>query len=308
MQRTDGLAKRLSEANATHTEGLEPPLCLSGVWKHARYVNLRVFTAHWPGACLATGLDEAAFLRDQRLQEKGSCPSLTRHELKEQLQHDQFSDSVSHALSYASSHKQRLIQWGVIAGVVAVIVIAAVWFNIYRRSLRQQDLQKVFTILDAQVGPPNEYVKTFATADEKTQASINALSEVVAKDRGTREGYLAQYYLGTLKAQKGDIKGAESDLRTVTNSSSDSSALAKIALAQLYVSAKRTAEAQDLLRSLVNKPTDLVSKAQAEVLLAQLDETANPKESKRILQGLKTPNESPAVSRAADQISSQLAK
>ncbi len=44
---------------------------------------------------------------------------------------------------------------------------------------------------------------------------------MVAKDGGTREGLIAQYYLGTLKAQQGDNKGAEADLSTVAGSSSE---------------------------------------------------------------------------------------
>lgn len=233
---------------------------------------------------------------------------MTRHELKDQVQHDQFTDSVSTALNYASSHRQRFIHWGVTAAVVAILIAGAIWFNSYRRAQRERDLQAVFSVLDAQVGPHNDYVKTFATQDEKLQASIKALSGVVAKDGGTREGYLAQYYLGTLKVQKNDAKGAEADLRAVASSSSDSAALAKIALAQLYIASKRTADAKNLLRSLVNKPTDLVSKSQAEVLMAQLVSSVNPQEAKHILQGLKTPNASPAVTRAADQVSAQLTK
>lgn len=233
---------------------------------------------------------------------------MTRHELKDQVQHDQFTDSVSTALNYASSHRQRFIHWGATAAVVAILIAGAIWFNSYRRAQRERDLQAVFSVLDAQVGPHNDYVKTFATQDEKLQASIKALSGVVAKDGGTREGYLAQYYLGTLKVQKNDAKGAEADLRAVASSSSDSAALAKIALAQLYIASKRTADAKNLLRSLVNKPTDLVSKSQAEVLMAQLVSSVNPQEAKHILQGLKTPNASPAVTRAADQVSAQLTK
>lgn len=233
---------------------------------------------------------------------------MTRHELKEQLEHDQFTDSVTSALEYAGAHKQQVIRWGIVAGVVAILVIAAIWLHSYRRSERQKDLQNAFAILDAQVGPSNEYVKTFATQQEKTQASIKALSAVVAKDGGTAEGYMAQYYLGTLKAQQGDTKGAEADLKTVASSSSESAALAKIALAQLYVASKRVPEAQELLRSLVNKPTDLVSKSQAEILLAQIDASNNPQQAKQILQKLKGPNVSPAVSRAADQLTAQIAK
>ncbi len=233
---------------------------------------------------------------------------MTRHELKEQLQHDQFTESVSGALHYASAHKQRVIQWGVAVAVVLLLAGAAFWFNSYRRAQRVQDLQAAFNVLETPVGPHNDYSKTFPTEEDKRRESMHALIDVVAKDRGTREGYIAQYYLGTLKAQNNDTAGAEADLRVVANSSSEVASLAKIALAQLYISAKRNAEAQELLRSLINKPTDLVSKAQAQILLAQLDASLNPQESKRLLQSLKSPSESPAVSRAADQVSAQLSK
>ncbi len=201
-----------------------------------------------------------------------------------------------------------MIQWGVAAAIVLLLAGAAIWFNSYRRAQRVHDLQAAFNVLETPVGPHNDYSKTFATEDDKRRESIHALIDVVAKDRGTREGYIAQYYLGTLKAQNNDMAGAEADLRVVANSSSEVSSLAKIALAQVYISAKRNSEAQTLLQSLIKKPTDLVSKAQAQILLAQLDESLSPQESKHLLQGLKSPSERPAVSRAADQVSAQLAK
>ena len=72
---------------------------------------------------------------------------------------------------------------------------------------------------------------------------------------------------------------------------------------------KKTAEAQALLRAIINSPTSLVSKAQAQILLAQADESVNPAESKNILKSIdKSDQGRPAVSRATDQLSSQLAK
>ncbi len=68
-----------------------------------------------------------------------------------------------------------------------------------------------------------------------------------------------------------------------------------------------TREAQALLRDIISKPTDLVSKAQAEILLAHMDETSNPQEAKKLLQSLRAETD-PAVSRAVQQISSQLNK
>lgn len=231
---------------------------------------------------------------------------MTRHELKEQLQHDQFSDAVSDVVGYALSHRQAFIRWSIVGIVVLVLVGGAFWYSSYKRSVREQDLQAAFEIANAQVGPASQYAKTFPTQDAKTEAAIKAFTNVVNKDAGTREGYIAQYYRGTLLAQKNDLKGAESDLRTVADSNSQSAALAKIALAQVYAGENKISEARTLLQSLVNKPADLVSKAQAQVLLAHLDEKTNPQLAKSVLQSLKTPTQSPAVTRAVDELTSQL--
>jgi hypothetical protein len=232
---------------------------------------------------------------------------LTRHELKEQLQHDHFTDAVSGVVIYARSHRENVIRWSIVVGIVLILGGGAFWYATYRNAARQQDLQNAFAILEAPVGAPSQLGKSFATQDAKTQASMKALQDVVSRDDGTRQGLIAQYYLGTLKAAKQDTKGAEHDLQAVANSSSECAPLAKIALAQIYAGQNRTADAQALLRDLISKPSDLISKAQAEILLAHLDETSNPQEAKKLLQSLRAETD-PAVTRAVQQISSQLNK
>jgi AmiR/NasT family two-component response regulator len=62
-----------------------------------------------------------------------------------------------------------------------------------------------------------------------------------------------------------------------------------------------------LLRSIVNSPTNLVSKAQAQILLAQLTQPTDPKQAKTVLQSIeKTDRQRAAISRAADALSEQL--
>ena len=172
--------------------------------------------------------------------------------------------------------------------------------------MRQHDLEVAFETVDAPVGPANPAnpdAKTFATQDAKNKASMKALGNVVAKDDGTKQGLIAEYYLGTLKAQSGDTRGAESDLKTVSDSGSECAPLAKIALAQLYAGQNKEPQAETLLRDLANKSNDLISKAQAQILLARLEENSNPQDAKKILQSLKGPKEDPAVARAIEQIS-----
>jgi hypothetical protein len=234
---------------------------------------------------------------------------LTRHELKEQLSHDQFTDSVANVVNYTATHRNQVIRWVILGLAVLALVVGVLWYNSSRRAARQADLQAALAVVEAPVGANGTSGKTFSTQSEKNKAAEKALSEVMAKNGDSREGMIAQYYLGTLKAQDGDAKSAETNLQKVANSSSEVSSLARIALAELYAGQNRTSEAQTFLRQLINKPDNLVSKSQAELLLAQLLASSNPAESQKLIQGLKkAPGQSQAVTRAADQIAGQSGK
>jgi predicted negative regulator of RcsB-dependent stress response len=233
---------------------------------------------------------------------------VTRHDLKEQLQHDVFKDRVSAAVGYAVSHRQNLVRLGILVVIVLVLAGGGFWFASYRKSLRQQDLQAAMEISEAQVGKTSEFTKTFPTQAAKDAAVRTAFSNMVAQHGGSEEGLIAQYYLGTWKAEKGDPKGAEADLKNVADSGGEFAPLAKVALAQLYVNQGRVSEAQALLRGLANKPSDLISKSQAQLLLAQLTVQKNPDEAKKILNSMKGPGQDPVVARAVDQLNGQLTR
>ncbi len=229
---------------------------------------------------------------------------MTRQELKDQVQHDRFTDAVSGAVGYASSHRRSLTRWAIVAVAAAIVIAGIVWYSSYQRSLRRQDLEAALIVAQAPVGQSAQGGgNTYPTEQAKEQASVKALSEVVAKHGGSREGLIAQYYLGTVKAEMKNNTGAESDLKAVAGSSSEFAPLAKIALAQIYAGENRTTDAQALLQNVASKGSNLVSKAQADILLAQLDQSTDPKKAKDILQSLKNDRD-PAIARAANQISS----
>jgi len=234
---------------------------------------------------------------------------LTRHELKEQLQHDQFTDAVSGAVGYASSHRQALVRWLVGGAVVLILAGGIWWYRSKEAETRRSELGAAMSILDAQVGATSDSAKTYPTEDAKKDAWMKAISGVANKYGGTQEGLIAQYYRGAARAQKNDMAGAESDLRAVANSSNSVTPLAKIALVQLYLGEKKTAEAQTLLQELVKEPTPLVSKAQAQVLQAQVNETSNPQAARDALKSIDASDQQRmAVKRATEQLNSQLAK
>lgn len=234
---------------------------------------------------------------------------MTRHELKEQVQHDQFTDFFSQAIQYTSENREKIVRWGIAVVIVLALVGAGFWYASYQQGIRQQDLQAAFDVWETPVGPaaqPGQ--KSFPTEAAKREAAAKAFSQVVSKDSGSREGRIAQYYRGTIEAASQDNASAERDLKAVADSGKEFSALAKIALANIYAGENRLSDGRALLESVVNKPTDLVSKAQADLILAQLEVSSNPQDAKRILKTLQTPNQDPAVARAADQVSAQLPK
>ena len=231
---------------------------------------------------------------------------MTRHDLKDQLQHDQFTDAVSNVVTYTQTHRQQVIRWAVIGVVVLLVAGGIGWYVSSQQAQRQQDLANAMTVVDAQVGPANGFSKTYPTQEAKDAAATKALSDVVAKDGSSQEGMIALYYLSALKG-KTDQAAAQPGFQRVADSGKTVAPLAKIALAQICVGQGKLAQAQDLLRSIINNPTDLVSKAQAQILLAQTEATSDPKDAKAQLKMI-TPDaeKRAAVSRAADAVAAQL--
>lgn len=129
---------------------------------------------------------------------------MTRHELKEQLQHDHFTDAVSDVLTYALAHPKILIRWIVLAVLVLVLVGGGWWYAGYKRSIRQEALAAALHVIETPVATPGQAPNTnsYPTTDAKQQAEIKILSDIVAKYGGTREGLIAQYNLGTVKVEK----------------------------------------------------------------------------------------------------------
>jgi hypothetical protein len=234
---------------------------------------------------------------------------LTRHELKDQLQHDHFTDAVSSVVSYAGSHRPALIRAGIAVAIAAILAGGIWWYLAGQSEKRQQELASAMSILDAQVGGTSDFAKTYPTEDAKKDAFAAAVSSLVSKYQGTREGLIAQYYRGAARAQKGDTQGAESDLRIVADSGSSVAPLAKIALVNLYLGDKKGVEAQSLLQGLVKDPSPLVSKAQAQILQAQVDQSINPQAAKDALKSIDAAaQQRPPVKRAIDQLNSQFTK
>ena len=76
-------------------------------------------------------------------------------------------------------------------------------------------------------------------------------------------------------------------LTTVADSGSrDYASLAKLVLSQIYAGQGKTAEAEKLLRGLIDKPTLLVTKEEATIALGRLLTPTRPEEARKMLDPL----------------------
>lgn len=221
---------------------------------------------------------------------------VTRKELKT----DPFAVEVQHSVEYVAGHKQQVVRYGIAALVVLALGLGFYFYHRTEVQSRMELLSKAITISQANVGPsPTPDLPSYPTQQAKDEAQNKAFTEVAAKYAGTEEGTVAQFYLASAAADKGNLAEAEKRYRDIVDNGSGAYvSLGKLALGSIYASQGKTAEAEKLVRSVVDSPTLLVSKESATIALARILAPKNPKEAMKLLGPLRA-NERPAISRAA---------
>lgn len=221
---------------------------------------------------------------------------------RKNLKTDKFAQEVTHGFEWITDHKDKAIRYGSIAAAVIVVVLGTYLYIRHQATAREDALAAAVKIDNATVGAPNSQTPagslTFATADAKETARIKAFTELAAKYPGTQEGSIAEMYLASDAGDKGNIAEAEKRYKNVMDSApTPYASLARLALAQVYQTEDKNADAEKLLREAVNHPTITVSKDDAIIQLALLLAKSNPEEARKMLEPLRT-SRTP-VSRAA---------
>ncbi|MGE5645782.1 MAG: tetratricopeptide repeat protein [Acidobacteriota bacterium] len=224
---------------------------------------------------------------------------------RKELKQDRFAVEVTHAAGYLAEHRAEAIRYGIAGLVVLVLISGFFLWRSHSSRARREALTAALEVRMAPVGQaqPDSALRSFATEQEKTKAEIAAFSDIASKYPGSVEGVTAQFYLGAIAAGQGNLAGAEKAFKEVADSgNADYASLAKLSLADIYKSQGKTAEAEQLLRSLVAKPTMFVSKEEATIALARYIGATNPEEARKLLMPLTASRT--AVSRvAAEEIS-----
>ena len=225
----------------------------------------------------------------------------TRKELKS----DKFAEEVGQTIEFLEVHRRQAYIVGAAIVLVILIGVGAFQYLKQQRGARQEALREAIRTYDAPIGEANPLIKTFATQQEKDAAVQETLQGLIEKYPGSDEAIVATYYLGVAAANKGLLDEAEKHFRGVLDKGNkEHASQAAYTLAQILNSRGETAEAEQLLRNLIEKPTVLVSKEQATIALAQMLAERDPAEARKLLEPLRT--ERSAVSRAAISLLGQL--
>jgi len=231
--------------------------------------------------------------------------SYTRHQLKE----DQFRTTAKETASWVVAHRQKLVYAGMAVAVVLAIVAGA-WAY-----LQQQDeaagvaLGHALQVYQAPVTssgqPPPPGTTSFASTQDRAKAARAEFAKVAEQYSHTNSAEMARYFMGLADSEAGNTAAAEKELKEAADSSkSEIAALAKFALASLYRSQGKDAEAVPLYKDLIEHPTNTVAKSQAQMALASVYEQKQPQDARTLYQQVQKENpDSPAGQMAANRLS-----
>ncbi|MBZ5607358.1 MAG: tetratricopeptide repeat protein [Acidobacteriia bacterium] len=212
---------------------------------------------------------------------------LTRKELKS----DKFALEVQHSVEYVSEHRQQLIRWGGIAVAVVVLMLAVYLYRSHMHSVRQEALHHAIQIQNAGIGnaaAASPYAIMYASDAERQKAAIQAFTELATKYPGTDEGAIGEFFLGTNASDQGNLAEAEKRFKLVADSGNRNYAsMAKLSLAQVYASQGKLADGEKLIQSVIDHPTDLVSKESAQLALGQLLAKSDPERARKLIEPLR---------------------
>jgi predicted negative regulator of RcsB-dependent stress response len=212
---------------------------------------------------------------------------ITRKELKS----DKFALEIEHTVTFFEEHQKEIIRYGVGALVVILFIVGYVIYSGHQHAQREDALARAIQIQEAPVGQPQPGAinLNFPTQEAKDSIAQKSFQDVQSRYPGTAEGYISEYYLGSIAADQGKLSEAEGHFKNVADKAdSKYSSLAKYSLTQIYFATGRDALGESTLRDLMAHPTVYVSKEQATLTLAKFLSVKNPAEARKLLDPLRS--------------------
>ncbi|SNT25788.1 Tetratricopeptide repeat-containing protein [Granulicella rosea] len=196
-------------------------------------------------------------------------------QIKAALKQDNLLATTETGLDWVSQNRKTVIAGS--AALLVLIVAAIVSFVVYnKRSEAASEAfgaaMQAYQTPIAQPGQPIPVgVKTYSSPEERAKNANAMFMDTANKYSMMPDGKVSLYFAGLTYMEAGENKSAEDTLKKVADGMDKSlGALAKLALAQLYRTTGRDAQAIDLYNQLTDKPTSTVPAGLAQLQLAEL--------------------------------------
>ncbi len=192
-------------------------------------------------------------------------------------------------------HRNPLIYGTVITVVVLLLLVGGFYYQSNREQQASGLLSGALEIYGAPLRPagspevPGQ--PSFLNAADRAKAASGKFAEITEKYGHTDSATMANYFSGLAAEDMGDNARAEQFLKSVSDSGNkDIAALAKSALAALYHDTNRDQLAMDTYKQLIEKPTNTVPKASAQIALADLYAAKDPSQARRLYEEVQKDN------------------
>ncbi len=198
---------------------------------------------------------------------------------RHQLKHDAFATRTSETLSWAVRNRNMVTAAIVVVIVVVIAALGVQWYLNHRNVQANLQLGKAMQTYTAPIRPADTAAEpgqvSFTSSLEQAKQARSEFQKV-ADDYSWTDASKVARYMAALSAQTmGDTKAAEEGLKSVSSGDSDLASLAKLALAGIYRDSGKSNDARQLYQELIDRPTNVVSKATAQVQLAALYQSTN---------------------------------
>jgi predicted negative regulator of RcsB-dependent stress response len=198
----------------------------------------------------------------------------TKRKLKEQ---DQFLTVTEHGIEWANQNRRSAITT---AAVLLLFILAIVGVSSWRAhrdaaaaTAFGAAMQTYNTPVASAARPATPGEKSFPTVQARAVESNKQFAQVAEKYSTEADGKLARYYAGLTAMEAGQNQSAEDSLKKVAGGwNGNMSALANLALAQLYRSEGRNDDAIALYKKLADGHSATVPPGLAQIELAELYE------------------------------------
>lgn len=228
------------------------------------------------------------------------------HISRKELRKDEIAETLAHGAEAVISHTRMLwIGGGVALGVILAVMGWRFWSErqAVKATAALEEAMDVFEARIRAVGEPEEPGEiTYVDEKNKYDDASKKFSAVADQYSRTRPGQMARYYaaLSLLHVERTDE--AAQHLREVERSGADEyAALARFQLAKLYAKTGKDADAEKLLKQLIEHPTAFVPKPMAMLALADHYRKSKREEAVKLYAQIKAEYPDSAVADEAEK-------